>query len=163
MSAAHTHGERATFDWIVEEERSRKNLWAAAGLQMMSMPKETKHDSWGYKVQGPPHSPHRDRGVGRGVSVSLECEGWELLSGANGPCSVQNKQTQTLVSLLFISWHTGVGFSLAQRVYDEGGATDPLRGTAGVWLVDAEGGWVELRVCGAVLFFLISSFESTVS
>lgn len=24
-----------------------------------------------------------------------------------------------------------MGFSLAQRVYDEGGATDPLRGTAG--------------------------------
>lgn len=62
--------------------------------------------------------------------------------------SALDKQTQTLESLLFISWHTGVGFSLAQRVSDEGGATDPLRGTAegGDWSMQRAGRWA----CGAV-------------
>lgn len=48
---------------------------------------------------------------------------------------------RTLGSLLFIGWHTGVGFLIGtEGFYDEGGATDPLRGTAGG---DAEGGRVD--------------------
>lgn len=58
-----------------------------------------------------------------------------------------NRQTQTLNSLLFISWHTGEGFSLAQRVYDEGGATlSPERHSGGL-IGRYRGRWVELRVC----------------
>lgn len=54
---------------------------------------------------------------------------------------------QSFGSLLFISWHAGEGFLLAQRLQGEGGATDPLRGTARAWQVDTEGAesWVESR------------------
>lgn len=45
-------------------------------------------------------------------------------------------------SSLLISWHTGEAFLLAQRVQGEGGATNPLRGTAGAWQVYVEGGGV---------------------
>lgn len=56
---------------------------------------------------------------------------------------LRSEQTDTNTPCCFISWHTGEGFSLAQRVCDEGGATDPLRGTAGGsdWSMQRAGGW----------------------
>lgn len=65
MSAAHTHCERATSKLIFK--RGGVKICELQQDSRGQCPEKTKHDSWGYKVQGPPLSPHPgDGGAARG-------------------------------------------------------------------------------------------------
>lgn len=63
------------------------------------------------------------------------------------PYEQTDTNSQLLLLLVVVSWHTGEGFSLAQRVSAEGGATEsPERHSGGV-MGRCGGRWVELRAC----------------
>lgn len=91
---------------------------------MMSMPKETKHDKLRLQSPSPPtFTPTLSEGRDVGQVQSARGENFNREQTLGAPYEHTDTNSQLLLLLVVVSWHTGEGFSLAQRVSAEGGAT----------------------------------------